>query len=247
MTTVQKPRAVATLAGTAVTQCLIWYAAAAIAGESSPLARSISIFLGFVSAIMLASLGEWTVHRYTMHRHWRNRVLNVPYSLHHVAHHCREYTPARFTHAGPVKYHPTHDPNALCDSKRARAWVAVQYFSYYSMFGVILFYIPAWLITGNLFFMAGLIPPIVFVCFMFVHVHNVSHHPADHLVERFGWFHFLKRHHYIHHIDFGCNVNFLLPLCDYLFGTLRLTLEPRETARWGTYEEAVARVIPVGQ
>jgi ABC-type multidrug transport system fused ATPase/permease subunit len=229
----------------AVMQILIWYFARALVGDSSVLGRSVSVVLGFLSAILVASLGEWSVHRYTMHRPWRNRILNVPYSLHHKAHHFREYTPDRFTHAGPVKYHPTHDPNALVDSNLARAWVAVQYFSYYTMFGIVLFFLPAWFITINIFFMIGLVPPILCACMLFVHVHNVTHHPAHHLVERFHWFHFLKHHHYIHHIDYGCNVNFLLPLCDLLMGTLRRSLEPREIARWGTYEEALVRVVPV--
>jgi hypothetical protein len=80
---------------------------------------------------------------------------------------------------------------------------------------------------------------------MFVHVHGVTHHPGIRLIERFNWFQFLKRHHYIHHIDNGCNVKFLLPLCDLLFGTLRTQLRPKEIERWGTYEQALVRVVPV--
>jgi hypothetical protein len=182
-----------------------------------------------------------------MHTRWRNRILNLPYTLHHVAHHWREYAPDRFTHAGPVKYHPTHDPNAICTSAAARSWVAVQQFVYYSFFGLFFLFIPAWLITRNVYFMIGLIPPIPVVCVLFVHVHNVTHHPANRLIERLGWFRFLKHHHYIHHIDNGANVNFLLPLCDLLFGTLRRSLEPHEIERWGTFEQALLRVVPVSE
>ena len=244
-TRVHAGRGALVIAGIGLTQGLIWYAAATLAGSSSIAGRGISVCLGIVSAALLASLGEWSVHRYTMHTRWRNHILNVPYALHHVAHHWREYTPDRFTHAGPVKYHPTGDPNAICESDAARSWVAVQQFVYYSFFGLFFLFIPAWLITGNVFFMAGLIPPIPVVCVMFVHVHNVTHHPAHRLIERFGWFRFLKHHHYIHHIDNGSNVNFLLPLCDVLFGTLRTTLEPNEIERWGSYEQALLRVVPV--
>jgi hypothetical protein len=246
-TEVNPLRAVLALGGIGVTQALIWKGAAGLAGEPSTAARSISVLLGVASAGLLASLGEWAVHRYTMHTRWRNRILNIPYTLHHVAHHWHEYTPERFTHAGPVKYHPTHDPESLCVSNAARAWVAVQQFVYYSVYALVFLFVPAWWITGNVSFMAGLILPIPVVCVLFVHVHNVTHHPAHRLIEGFGWFGFLKRHHYIHHIDNGSNVNFLLPLCDGLFGTLRTGLEPGELERWGTYEEALVRVVPVGK
>lgn len=32
------------------------------------------------------------------------------------------------------------------------------------------------------------------------------------MVEAQPWFAFLDRHHYIHHVDLGANLNFLLPL-----------------------------------
>jgi hypothetical protein len=244
-TRVDPSRAALVFLGIALTQSLLWYAGRALAPSSSISSRCISLCIGLASAGLLSSLGEWAVHRYTMHTRWRNRILNVPYSLHHVAHHWHEYTPDRFTHAGPVKYHPTHDPDALCESNAARAWVAVQQFVYYTFFALVFLFIPGWLITGNVFFMLGLIPPVPAFCVMFVHVHNVTHHPAGRRIERFGWFRFLKRHHYIHHIDNGSNVNFLLPLCDLFFGTLRTSLDPQETERWGTFEEALLRVVPV--
>jgi ABC-type nickel/cobalt efflux system permease component RcnA len=246
-TRVQPRKAVGTLAGLAATQILIWIAAAALAEETSTSQQGLSVLLGLLSAVLLASLGEWTVHRYSMHTPWRNRLLNIPYELHHVAHHWHHYTPDRFTHAGPVKYHPTSDPSAICATNAARYWVATQQFIYYMFFALVFLFTPAWLITGNIPFMIGLIPPIPVVCVLFVHVHDTTHHPGNRLIERFGWFRFLKHHHYIHHIDNGSNVNFLLPLCDLLFGTLRTKLQPGELARWGTFEDALARVVPMGE
>jgi hypothetical protein len=244
-TRVEPLRAVLVLACIAFAQMVIWIAAGDLAETPSVAGRAVSVCLGLASAVLLSSLGEWAVHRYTMHTSWSNRVLNVPYKLHHVAHHWHEYTPDRFTHAGPVKYHPTNDPDALCATDGARAWVAVQQFVYYSFFVVVFLFIPAWLVTGNIYFMFGLIPPVPVFCVLFVHVHNVTHHPARRRIERFSWFDFLKRHHYIHHIDNGSNVNFLLPLCDLLFGTLRTGLNPKELQRWGTFDQAVLRVVPV--
>ncbi len=59
------------------------------------------------------------------------------------------------------------------------------------------------------------------------------------------WFAFLDRHHYIHHVALGTNLNFLLPLADLLFGTLRRQLTPEELAQHGPLERAKAR--PAGQ
>ncbi len=64
-------------------------------------------------------------------------------------------------------------------------------------------------------------------------------------VEAQPWFPFLDRHHYIHHVDLGANLNFLLPLADLLFGTLRRRLTPEELASHRSLEAAKAR--PSGQ
>jgi hypothetical protein len=72
-----------------------------------------------------------------------------------------------------------------------------------------------------------------------------AHYPGLHpWLEAQGWFRFLEEHHYIHHVDTEANVNFLLPLADFLFGTLRQQLTPEELARHGSLAEARAR--PVG-
>jgi hypothetical protein len=247
MTTRVTPgRAVIAVATIVIAQLLIWYGGITLRDSPTISLAALSVILGILSAGLLGSLGEWSVHRYSMHTPRKNRILNVPYELHHVAHHWHHYTPDRFTHAGPIKYHPTHDPRLVCETNLSRYWVAVQQYTYYMFFGLFFVFLPAWLITRNVFFMAGLVSAIVWVCTMFVHVHGVTHHPGRRFIERFSWFNFLKRHHYIHHIDNGCNVNFLLPLCDVLFGTLRLSLRPKEIERWGTYEEALARVVPAG-
>jgi sterol desaturase/sphingolipid hydroxylase (fatty acid hydroxylase superfamily) len=61
------------------------------------------------------------------------------------------------------------------------------------------------------------------------------------------WFCFLDEHHYIHHVDTEANVNFLLPLADWLFGTLRRTLTSEELTRHGSREAAKSFVRGVGE
>ena len=78
---------------------------------------------------------------------------------------------------------------------------------------------------------------------LFVRVHDAVHHPGVSCLERFRWFRFLDRHHYIHHVDNRANTNFLLPLCDLLMGVLRRELSERELAQWPSYEEARSNVL----
>lgn len=221
-----------------------------VAARSAPgmpafLAVPLAAAGGLVSAIVLGSLGEWLVHRYFMHRSWPS-ILNTPYVLHHVAHHWHHYTPDRYLHDGPVKYHPVGDPYAVCATNRGRFLVAASQILFYLSFGIVFLFVPMWALTTNPVFVASFVVTILAECFLFLRVHDVIHHPADRWMERRRWFRFLNRHHYIHHVDTGANTNFLLPLCDLLFGTLRRELDPRETARWGDFEVATASRVPEG-
>ena len=80
---------------------------------------------------------------------------------------------------------------------------------------------------------------------LFVRVHDAIHYPGIYpFLDSQLWFRFLDRHHYIHHVDTEANVNFLLPLADWLFGTMRRTLTPEELAIHGPLDEAKA--CPIG-
>jgi hypothetical protein len=48
----------------------------------------------------------------------------------------------------------------------------------------------------------------------------------------------------MYHIDTQANVNFILPLGDLLLGTLRTRMTPGEQARWPSYADARANVLP---
>ena len=86
--------------------------------------------------------------------------------------------------------------------------------------GAIVIWLPAWLLTGDVSFLVGLVAASAVVSNLFVVVHDTIHRPGSHrIVEAQPWFAFLDRHHYIHHVALGTNLNFLLPLADLLFGT----------------------------
>jgi hypothetical protein len=52
------------------------------------------------------------------------------------------------------------------------------------------------------------------------YTHYLMHVPRGHLVERFGWFKFLREHHRLHHKYMLRNLNVFIPLADVCFGTL---------------------------
>jgi hypothetical protein len=83
---------------------------------------------------------------------------------------------------------------------------------------------------------------------LFIVVHDTIHRPGSHrLVEAQPWFGFLDRHHFVHHVDLGANLNFLLPLADLLFGSLRTQMTQEEIDRHGTLADAKSRPIGEGE
>jgi sterol desaturase/sphingolipid hydroxylase (fatty acid hydroxylase superfamily) len=102
----------------------------------------------------------------------------------------------------------------------------------------------AWGLTHNVAFAASFSLVAAGIVFLAVHVHDAVHCLGHSPLERFGWFWWLDRHHYLHHLDTRSNVNFLLPLGDLVFGTLRREMTSAEQQRWPSYEQARASVGP---
>ena len=200
----------------------------------------VSVLGAVVAFVVMASLYEWLVHRYLYHGPSRVRLLYNVYQIHERGHHGRRFPPNRYVQQGPVNRIPVlpADPDSVCES-RGRRWTAWWgQFLLYLAVAVPFAFAPAWLFTRNLLFTVSMIVSGLVVSYLLIRVHDVIHYPAHRLMERQAWFQFLDRHHYIHHIDTSANLNFLLPLCDLLFGTLRLELTPEEGRRWPSFEEA---------
>jgi sterol desaturase/sphingolipid hydroxylase (fatty acid hydroxylase superfamily) len=111
------------------------------------------------------------------------------------------------------------------------------YAVFYSSFAVPIL-AAGWLLTSNPLFTATSVATAATLVFLLIRVHDAIHFPGVSHLEKFRWFRFLDHHHYIHHIDNRANTNFLLPLGDFLMGTLRLELDAHEKAQWPSYEEA---------
>jgi sterol desaturase/sphingolipid hydroxylase (fatty acid hydroxylase superfamily) len=106
------------------------------------------------------------------------------------------------------------------------------------LLGIVPILLPAWFLTQNVAFLASVTTSLAFLSFLLAYVHGCIHNPQGRWIERQGWFMWLDRHHYIHHVDQTANINFLLPLCDLLFGTRKAQMSPEEAAHHPSFEEA---------
>ncbi len=206
---------------------------------------ALAVVLGLVMFPVAASPIEWFVHRFVYHEAVI-RPLKAIYTVHTV-HHFAYFPTWRYITAGPVRRLPITNrrPEAL-GSRLRNGGVRLAHFTWYMALALVLVWLPAWFLTGNVPFIAGIITASAVVSNLLIVVHDTIHRPGSHrLVEAQPWFAFLDRHHYIHHVALGTNLNFLLPLADLLFGTLRRRLTPEELALHGSFEQAKAR--PIGQ
>jgi hypothetical protein len=163
--------------------------------------------------------------------------------IHHQGHHHALFPTWRYVTNGPARRHPirSSSPSALHASPWRNRGIKACHFAFYMAIGSLCVWTPGWLLTGNVAFLAGLVAASAVVSDLFVRVHDAIHYPSRHrLIQAQPWFPFLERHHYIHHVDTEANVNFLLPLSDWLFGTLRRSLTAEELARHGSLAEARA-------
>ncbi|HEY6059682.1 MAG TPA: hypothetical protein VIV10_03775 [Gemmatimonadales bacterium] len=207
-----------------------------------PVGVAAAALLGALILPVAASPVEWLVHRYLYHR-----VLTEPlrplYRVHHQAHHYLYFPTWRYVTSGPPRRIPLVGAK-VADAPTGR-WtnraIEAAHFAFYMALGAGLIVAPFWWLTRRLAFVAGAGVALVVVSYLMIAVHDTIHRPGAHpWIERQRWFAFLDEHHFIHHVDTEANVNFLLPLTDWLFGTLRTALTPDERARHGTRIEAKA-------
>jgi hypothetical protein len=223
---------------TVVALILLWARSVAVAPS---LVETVASVAGaFVVIVLLGSFYEWTVHRYLYHGRSSIPVAKHIYEIHTHGHHWHRFPPNHYVEGGEVERIPVFPPApfevAGSPFRRFMAWA--WQFALYLVVGIVFAFLPIWVITHNLPFTIAAVLTGLVEFHLFIRVHDVMHYPAGRLMERFAWFKFLDRHHYIHHVDNRANVNFLLPLCDWLFGTLRTELNETEKRYWPTFEEA---------
>lgn len=209
---------------------------------------SIAAFAGgLVVTPVIASPIEWAVHRYVYHRSLG--FLKRIYSI-HLAHHHLYFPTWRYVTRGPARRIPilASGVRAPQATRLRNAATYLAHYAFYMVLGSVFIWLPGWLVSHSVPFILGSIVGTIVISDLFITVHDAIHRPGSHpLMERQRWFQFLDEHHYIHHVDTEANVNFLLPLADWLFGTLRRELTSGELAIHGTRETAKSRLIGTGE
>lgn len=212
---------------------------------TGPAPAAVSFVLGVVLVPLLASPLEWLVHRCVYHV----PVLAALRPIHkvHTAHHVTYFPTWRYVTEGPPRRLAiSSGAPEVHTSRWANTRVRAAHFIWYMGIGSVAIWLPAWFLTGNVAFLAGIVVSSAVVSNLFIAVHDTIHRPGSHrIIEAQPWYAFLDRHHYVHHVDLGANLNFLLPLADWLYGTLRTELTPDEIAVHGSLADAKA--LPVGQ
>ena len=234
------------LATSAILAACLGVAFAVRLAEGSNYAGFAAVLGGILFTLMPASVYEWLVHRYIYHRK-RSGPLGQIYRIHHYGHHGRIFPTWRYTTNGPVRRHPVSEDDVThLYPPGWRNWISkVAHFCFYMGIGLFFIWIPGWILTQSPLFMLSVVVTSIVISDLFVRVHDAIHYPGQYrLVEAQPWFAFIDRHHWIHHVDMDANVNFLLPLADWCYGTLRTSLTSQELARHGTLEQAKAN--PVG-
>jgi hypothetical protein len=216
----------------------------AMKGESFP--KELSAFaLGVAIIPFLASPIEWYVHRFIYHQpviHALSRIYSV-----HTAHRYAYFPTWRYVTGGSARRLTLQsDVRTTTEKFWGNAAIRIAHFTWYMAFGALFMWLPGWIMTKDPVFLSGLIVGSVIVANSFIVVHDTIHRPGSHrIVESQPWFAFLDNHHYIHHVSMGENLNFLLPMADLLFGTLRTQLTSEELRAYGSLKRA--KLIRVGE
>jgi hypothetical protein len=189
--------------------------------------------------VPLVSLFEWLTHGLLYHRSLpgMQRVLKI----HVGGHHLSLFPPKSYFRQGRYSFMRFREPLTpwrMSDTLTDTLLTSGAQVGLHFVIGIVPILLPAWFLTGNGVFLASTVATLAFLSYLLAYVHGCIHNPQGRWVERQGWFMWLDRHHYIHHVDMTANINFLLPLCDVLFGTRKPALTAEEAAANPTFEQA---------
>jgi hypothetical protein len=169
----------------------------------------------FAVAVVQASFFEWAFHRYWLHRPWLPKDC---FTTHTLIHHQL----CKFDDTFHVEEEEQHEALSfawwggptLCAINLA-PWLLVA--AGLSLAGVALPYLALLTTLGltYLLYYAG-----------YEGLHYLMHKPSVPFIERSAYFNFIKRHHRIHHVRMDRNLNVLIPIADWVLGTLVLEMPP---------------------
>jgi len=202
-----------------------------------PLAATAAVLF----TVPLCSLGEWLVHGIMYHG--RLPLLARIRTIHHDGHHFALFPPERYVQDGPTSFMRVRAPMTpfrMAESAFESAVTMGSQVALHFAVGIPLVLLPAWALSRSGPFLASSVATLALVSWLLAYVHGAIHTPRGRFIERQAWFRWLDHHHYVHHVDVGANINFMLPLCDLLFGTQRGSLTESEARRYPPFASAKA-------
>lgn len=173
------------------------------------------IFLTALAAsLVLGSIIEWIVHKHFMHS---IRFARTPHDRHAIMHHSERRAPGKFfAKAEELKEYHLFETS----------FMPILWLLHMPLFGLIYLAAGAWaasgVAAGTLFYVLG-----------YEVLHWSIHCPDTFPLRNHRWFLFLTEHHRRHHNRSDINYNVVLPLADWMFGTLSfrdLRPEPEQAA-----------------
>ena len=226
---------------------LAWTAALVLFAQHGPQPWA-PLVSGVLVTVPLVSMWEWLVHGVLYHGGLPGMA--EIRAIHVVGHHGALFPPKRYVHDGQYAFMRFRGPrlpwrmsdNRIDEQLTSWAQVALHFVT-----GIFAFVLPLWWLSGSSTFVASGVATLALLSWLLAYVHGCIHTPGDRAIEHMRWFQWLDRHHYIHHIDGRSNINFLLPLCDVLFGTWKRQLTEREAAAHPTFEEAKPMAKDIGR
>jgi hypothetical protein len=160
----------------------------------------ISETTAFFCFLIYASFFEWTLHKYLMHM----PLWQYPFRAHALVHHGLFRTGERY-----------FLPDAKVIRKVRFAWWNAPF--------ILLLHTPVilWLQrTLAVDIAGGALAALALYDFLYEYLHYCMHIPKRRRLEATAWFRWLDSHHHMHHKRHFNNLNVVLPLADFVFGTL---------------------------
>jgi hypothetical protein len=175
----------------------------------------VAILGALTVAVVQSSFFEWAFHRYWLHRPWLPKNCFTTHTLiHHQlckfddTFHVQEEEQHEALHfawwGGPTLVAINLAPWLLAAWGLAAGGVGLPYLALLTSLG-----------AAFLFYYLG-----------YEGLHYLMHKPGVPWLERSPYFHFIKRHHRIHHVRMDRNLNVFIPVADWALGTLVLEMPP---------------------
>lgn len=184
--------------------------------------------LAFAISFVYCSFFEWTLHKYIMHN---DRFMKYAYRAHQLEHHDIFKADSTYFIA---------DDGDL-DHVTFAWWNAPLLFGLHSPILAVVFF---W--AGGPVAAVAALAAMVSYYGLYEYLHFCMHVPRERWLEKTFFFQFVQEHHRLHHVYYLKNLNVVVPIADFVFGSRVKMPEPDffekiEQARLRKLERAKAK------